>query len=134
MDARKYASRFVKPDNVRDGPLQTRIVCVLEEERFGRLQLELETGSQFPLNDTNTNALIKAWGAETDGWIGREIELFLGTYRDWRNDEEKETVRVRAIVPPSPAQGNGSAPADKPLPPSRVAASLKDDLNDDVPF
>ena len=54
MDARKYASKYVKPDNVRDGPIQTRIVNVFEEERYGRLTLELEIGSQFSLNDGNT--------------------------------------------------------------------------------
>jgi hypothetical protein len=97
MDARKYASRYVRPDNLRDGPIQTRIVNVFEEERYGRLTLELETGSQFALNDGNTNTLIKAWGHDTDGWIGLELALELGTYKDWRDDppSEKETVRVR---------------------------------------
>ena len=26
MDARKYASKYIKPDNVRDGPIETRVV------------------------------------------------------------------------------------------------------------
>jgi hypothetical protein len=136
MDARKYASKYVKPDNVRDGPIQTRIVNVFEEERYGRLTLELETGSQFSLNDGNTNALIKAWGHDTDDWIGLELELYLDTYKDWRADppEEKETVRVRAISPPKTAQ-NGGAPASKPpLPPSRTSAPGKSDMDDEIPF
>ena len=101
MDARKYASKYVKPDNVRDGPIQTRIINVFEDERYGRLMLELEIGSQFALNDGNTNTLIKAWGHDTDDWIGLELALELGTYKDWNADppEEKETVRVRAISP-----------------------------------
>jgi hypothetical protein len=135
MDARKFASKYVKPDHVRDAPIQTRIVSVLEDERYDRLLLELETGSQFALNDGNTTTLIKAWGHDTDTWVGREIQLELGTYKDWRADppEEKETVRVRAI-PPAEAQ-NGSAPAAKPLPPSMVTPkSLKDDLSDEIPF
>lgn len=141
MDARKYASKYVKPDNVRDGPIQTRIVNVFEEERYGRLTLELETGSQFALNDGNTNTLIKAWGHDTDNWIGLELALELGTYKDWRDDppSEKETVRVRAISPPTTAQ-NGSSPASKPpLPPSRTTASggpaaLRGEMDDDIPF
>src|SRR5262245_55625802 len=60
VDARKYASRYIKPDHVRDAPIQTRVVNAFEEERYGRLTLELETGSQFTLNDSNNNALIKA--------------------------------------------------------------------------
>jgi hypothetical protein len=134
VDARKFASKYVKPDNVRDGPIQTRIVSVLEDERYDRLLLELETGSQFALNDGNTNTLIKAWGHDTDTWIGRELQLELGTYKDWRADppEQKETVRVRAI---SPAEAqNGSAPAAKPLPPSRVVAPPKVDMDDEIPF
>ena len=137
MDARKYASKYVKPDNVRDGPIQTRIVNVFESEQYGRLALELETGSQFTLNDGNTNTLIKAWGHDTDAWIGQEIELFLGTYKDWKDDPpvEKETVKVRAISPAKTPTQNGGAPAvsKPPLPPSRVAPK-KDDLDDEVPF
>ena len=135
MDARKFASKYVKPDNVRDGPIQTRIINVYEEERYSRLLLELETGSQFTLNDGNTNILIKAFGHDTDAWIGKELVLELGTYKDWRADppEEKETVRVRAVAPATEAQ-NGGTPAGKPLPPSRVTMSLKDDLDDAIPF
>jgi hypothetical protein len=137
MDARKYASKYVKPDNVRDGPIQTRVVNVFEHERYSQLVLELETGSQFTLNDGNTNVLIKAWGADTDNWIGLELALELGFYKDWRADppEDKETVRVRAVSPAKTADAqNGSVPASKPLPPSRVTPSLKDDLSDDIPF
>jgi hypothetical protein len=135
MDARKYASAFVKPDNVRDGPIQTRIINVFEQERFNRLALELETGSQFGLNDGNTNTLIKAWGHETDKWIGLEIELYLGSYKDWNEDPptEKETVRVKALSP-RPGVQNGGTPDNKPpLPPSLTAATSKD-LDDEIPF
>jgi hypothetical protein len=141
MDARKYASRYVKPDNVRDEPIQTRIVNVFEEERYGRLTLELETGSQFALNDGNTNTLIKAWGHDTDGWIGLELALELGSYQDWKTDPptEKETVRVRAISPAPASAQNGGAPASKPpLPPSRTAApgaaAKRGEMDDEIPF
>ena len=96
--------------------------------------LELETGSQFTLNVGNTNTLMKAWGYNTDDWIGLELQLEIGTYKDFSGDEpvEKETVRVRAISP-APAGANSGAPANKPLPPSRVIAS-KDDMDDTIPF
>ena len=132
MDARKYASKYVKPDNVRDGPIQTRIINVFEEERYGRLTLELETGSQFSLNEGNTNVLIKAWGHETSGWIGqeKEIALELGTYKDWKEDppKEKETVRVRVVSPGEATAVNGGAPA-----PSKTFAS-KNEMDDEIPF
>jgi hypothetical protein len=138
MDARKYASTYVRPDNVRDEPITTRIINVFEEDKYNRLALELETGSQFALNDGNTNTLIKVWGHDTDAWIGLEIELFLGEYTDWKEDPptKKETVRVRAISPRPDASENGSVPANRPLPPSRTAVtkSAKDDLDDTIPF
>jgi hypothetical protein len=135
VDARNYASKYVKPDQVRDGPLTTRIINVYEDERYGRLMLELETGSQFALNDGNTNTLIKTWGHDTDSWIGQELVLELGTYKDWREDPpvEKETVRVRGVSSANTAQ-NGSTAVTKPLPPSRTAKALKDDLADEIPF
>jgi hypothetical protein len=133
VDMRKYASTYVKPDEVRNGPIQARIVNVFESEQYNRPVLELETGSQFTLNETNTNTLIKAWGSKSEDWIGQEIELALGTYKDWRDDPptQKETVRARAI---SPAQtGNGSTAAKPPLPISRTATTAQD-LEDEIPF
>jgi hypothetical protein len=137
MDARKYASTYVKPDNVRDGPIQTRIVNVFEHEQFGRPVLELETGSQFTLNESNTNVVIKAWGYETDKWIGQELELSLGTYKDWKKNppEEKETVKVRAISPAKVEGGNGGVVSKPPLPPPvDRTASRAQDFDDEIPF
>jgi hypothetical protein len=138
MDARQYASKKVRPDNVRDAPIQARIVNVFIEDQYGRLCLELETGAEFPLNDGNNKVLINAWGHDTDGWIGLEVELYLGTWKDWRADppEEKETVKVRAISPARTAAQNGSTPTGKPLPPSRTAAAAAGnrDMDDDIPF
>jgi hypothetical protein len=136
MDMRDYASKYIKPDQVRDGSIQTRIINVFESEQYGRPVLELETGSQFTLNDGNTNTLMKAWGFNSDDWIGQELELFLGTYKDWRADppEEKETVKVRAISPvKATAAGNSGTTSKPPLPPSRVVAT-KEEIEDEIPF
>jgi hypothetical protein len=132
MDMRRFASKYIKPDHVRDGPLQTRIVAVLENEQFGRPVLELETGSQFTVNETNNDTLVRAWGYNSNDWIGREIELLLGSYHDRKSKTDKETVKVHPLSPAKSAAGNGGEPASKPLPASR--ASLKDDLEDDLPF
>ena len=136
MDARKFTSKFVNPDAVREGPITAQIIAVLEDERYSRLLLELETGSQFGLNDTNTRALIKAFGHDTEAWLGKEIVLELGTYKDWKTDppEDKETVKVRAVSPTKTASGNSGAPSKLPPPVDRTSTSLRDDLADDVPF
>jgi hypothetical protein len=140
MDMREFASKYIKPDHVRDGPIQSRVVSVFKDERYGRPTLELENGSLFTLNDGNFNTLMKAWGHNSDDWIGQELIFELGTYKDWKSDppEEKETVKVRAISPAKTAVAqNGGAPTSRPLPPSRVVtppASKNDDMNDDIPF
>ena len=136
MDMRKYASKYIKPDQVRDGPIRTRVIAVFEGD-YGRPALELENGSQFTLNEGNNSTLLKAWGHDSDGWIGQEIELALGTYKDWRADPpvDKETVKVIAISPAKNSEAqNGSAPASKPLPPSLAATPRKSDMDDEIPF
>ena len=39
MDARNFGSKYIGPDNVREGPLTARIVNVIEDDRYGRLML-----------------------------------------------------------------------------------------------
>jgi len=135
VDLRQYASSYVKPDDVREGPIVTRVVNVTESERFGRPVIELETGSQFTLNESNTSTLIRAWGHESKDWIGQELELSLGTYKDWRTDKDAETVKARAISPAKTESGNGGTASKPPLPaPVSRTASLADDLDDQIPF
>lgn len=132
MDMRAYASKFIRPDSVRDGPIQTRIIRVFENERYSRPTLELENGSEFTLNGGNLDILINAFGPESDNWVGQQIELSLGTYKNWKTTPptDAETVKVR----PTPMVGNSGAPGKPALPASRTAASFQDDLDDSVPF
>jgi hypothetical protein len=138
MDMRNYASKKIKPDHVRDGPMQTRIINVLEDDRYNRPKLELENGCEFTLNDGNMRELMKAWGFDSNDWLGLDIEFYFGTWKDWRSDppEEKETVRVRAISPRkgAPAPNGGTPPPRKPLPPTKAAAPVKKDLDDEIPW
>jgi hypothetical protein len=138
MDMRKFATGFIKPDDVRDGPLQDRIIGVFESEKFQRPVLELASGNQFTVNNTNCAILNKAWGWNSEDWLDQELEFTLGHYKDWREDKECETVVVRPISPrKASAPGAGIKPsADKggakaiPTPKPSVA----NDLNDDMPF
>ena len=132
LDMRNYASKFIKPDQLREGPIQTRILAVFEGSgQYGRPMLELENGSQFSLNDGNLNTLINAFGHDSDGWIGQETILELGTYKDWKSSPpvDKETVKVRAVAPDGQKAGNSGA-----LPAPVQRKTFADDLSDDVPF
>ena len=128
MDTRKFGSVFIKPDDVRDGPRQERIVNVFESEKYRGLVLDLDAGDQFSLNNTNTRILNKAYGCESDNWIGQIIELALGTYKDWRSDppEEKETVIVKPISAPQPSAENGGIKTTTAEP--RLVRPLDDEI------
>ena len=136
MDARKFASKYINADSVRESPVTARIVNVFEDDRYGRLTLELETGSEFSLNQGNANVLIHAWGHETDNWMEQELELSLGFYKDWKVDPpvDKETVKVRAISPAKTTTANGGESGRPVLPPSRTVAAKKDEMDDQIPF
>ena len=51
------------------------------------------------LNKTNANLIASAYGPETDGWIGKEIELF-PTQTEFRG-QTVDCLRVRMYVPPA---------------------------------
>lgn len=134
MDMRKCTSSFIKPDDVRDGPLQARIINVFISEQYNRPVLELDSGDQFTVNSGNNRVLCKAYGFDSEDWRGHVVELALGHYRDWNASppEEKETVVLKAVSLREGAVGNGGSqrmdPAKLPAP-----RNIEDDLNDEIP-
>jgi hypothetical protein len=132
MDMRKFNSGFLKPDDVRDNPIQAHIVNVVVSEKYNRPVLELDNGEQFSVNATNNRVLIKAYGPSDSDWLVHLVEFALGHYKDWNTDppEEKETVVVRPISPRE--KGNGSGP--QRVDPAQLPKPLKDDLSDEIPF
>lgn len=138
MDLRKYATGFIKPDHVRDGPLLDRIINVFLSEKTQRPTLELASGNQFTVNNTNCAILNKAWGWRSEDWMNQDLEFALGHYHDWKEDKECETVVVRPISPRKasasggdikPSTDNGGARASPAPRPSPSA-----DLDDEIPF
>jgi hypothetical protein len=137
MDVKQFAAGPIKPDQVRDGPVVAKIINVYESEKYNVPVLELDNGDTFLLNATNTRILAKAWGFETEAWLGLEVEFSLGSYKDWRSDPpaDKETVVVRAISPAKTAAGNSGTASKSPLPASiKSVAPRAQDLNDEIPF
>ena len=130
MDTRKYGSGFVKPEDVRDGPRQEKIINVYISEKYDCLVLDLESGDQLSLNNTTTRVMNRAYTTESDNWLGQEIELSLGHYTDSRDGNEKETIVVRPISVRQPSLDNGGTKAQAvPALPLR-----RDDLDDEIPF
>jgi hypothetical protein len=140
MDARLFASTWVKPEDLRDGPLVATILQVLMNEKFNppRPMLELSNGQQFTLFERNIDILIRAWGYEMDEWSGYEVELSHETYMGKNKDgsmEEKEGATIRAVSPRKPPKDdNGGGGTSLPMTREELRRKNDDDMADSVPF
>jgi hypothetical protein len=125
MDASKFAgSAFLGLDDVKDGKIRAEIAAA-EEGKFGKLVLIFTNGLKFSLNVTNVTELIKAWGSETDDWVGEHVELYAGETLY----EGKMVPSVR-VTPLMRATGEEKKPP-RPKPKSSPGGG---DLNDEIPF
>jgi hypothetical protein len=79
MDITKYlGSAFLRVGDVKvNGPIRMVIESVTEG-RFDKPDLTFDDGTRLSLNVTNTRTLARAYGTDGAGWIGKEIELYLG--------------------------------------------------------
>ena len=73
---------YVKVDSVRNKPLIVRIQNV-KEGHFDRPELIFNTDQMLTVNVTNNNILVKAFGSDSNDWLGKWIKLKLGqvTYK-----------------------------------------------------
>jgi hypothetical protein len=118
MDMRKYSGPiFLKVNDVRGGPLPGRHIAAVNEGKYDKPDVVFETGETLSLNATNNKTLIRAYGPKSEGWIGKEIELALGTVKF--QGEPQDAVIVKPISPPI-------ATAD------RTAKSPE--MDDEIPF
>jgi hypothetical protein len=112
---RKYVGGFfLKPDDLKQGPIHVTIAA-LSMGKYERPDLEFDDGSRLSLNATNARVLARAYGYESDDYIGKRIELTLGEveYQGWM----QESILIRPISPPV---------ENKALP--------KSDTDDHIPF
>jgi hypothetical protein len=118
MDMRKFSGEhFIKVDDVRDGPIQGQIAAV-RQGKYDKPDVVFESGDVLSLNATNTQTLIRAYGTDSEHWVGEQIEMFLGKIKYQGSDHE--AVLVRPISPPL-------KPAAEKKPP-------KADFDDKIPY
>jgi hypothetical protein len=111
VDMKKYATEhFIKVDDVRDGPIEDQI-AVVKAGQFDKPNLVLESGDVLSLNATNRKKLVRAYGTESDLWIGKMIKLFLGMIEYQGSDHE--AVLVEPISPPIKEGKAKASKADK---------------------
>jgi hypothetical protein len=104
MDMRKYSgTTFLKVNDVRDGPLQLQIAAI-NDGKYEKPDAVFETGEMLSLNATNVRTLVRAYGSNSDGWIGKEVELVLGRVKF--QGEPQDAVIVKPISPPIAAKSS----------------------------
>jgi hypothetical protein len=121
--AEAFPSKFLKAADLDEQDMSV-VIGRVEMETIGtdRRMLLYFNGKDKALvcNKTNANSIAKAYGTDTDGWIGKPIVLF-PTHVDYKG-ESVEAIRIKiskkAAAKPAP-QGNGNGHAD---------------MNDEVPF
>jgi hypothetical protein len=99
MDMSKYPGNvFLKVEDIKaSGSVQVTITGA-SEGRFEKPDLTFNDGTQLSLNHTNRRALLRAYGKESDDWIGKLIELRVG---DLKYDGKlREAILVKPISPP----------------------------------
>lgn len=141
MDMRKFAGKsFIKLADVSDGPL-TDTIAAVRPGKFEKPNLIFESGAALSLNATNNKALIRAYGPNSEDWIGKEVELYGGEI-EFQN-RMMPAVLVRPISPAlKPAERTKIAPefgddSVKPTAAKRKAPTKKSgDFGDDseIPY
>src|SRR5437588_12034347 len=98
LNMKKYSGEsFLKIAAVRDGPLLQQIGAV-REGKFDKPELVFESGDILSLNATNTKTLMRAFGSDSDGWIGKQIELNLGKLEYQGSMQEGVLVRPISLL------------------------------------
>ena len=112
MDMSQYAGgKYLKVADLKEsGPLRVTIVEVGISEKYAKPELTLDDGSILSCNTTNTNRLIRAYGAESDDWIGKEIELDLGEV-DYQG-QPQEAVLGRSDLATASNEGGSEGSAE----------------------
>lgn len=114
MDMKKYSgSAFLKPDDVRAAPRRERIADV-SEGKFSKPVITFENGARFSVNVTNNKILIRAFGDDSDTWIGCEVVLRVGEVEV--QGEPQEIVLVEAVSPRLPLEAGQTKQQSRPIP------------------
>jgi hypothetical protein len=86
MDTKQFSAGPIRPEDLYDGPRAEKIVNVFKHDNYYCLVLEFEGGDQLYLWPGLMRVVQRAWGYNSDDWIGQELELSLDHYTDKKVD------------------------------------------------
>jgi hypothetical protein len=110
MDMRSYSAKdFIKLEDVAEGPLK-KVIASIEPGSFDKPAVTFDDGSQLSLNRTSVLALSKAYGWDSDSWIGHSVEIYRGEVAF--KGTSKAGVLVRPLDPPTPASARSNPRGD----------------------
>lgn len=125
IDMSEYTSsqylRVADLKEVEGGTIKATIVNIEVNEKYDKPDLILDDGSILSCSPTNCNILTRHYGARSDDWLKKEIELFVDTFDI--NGVQKEGIKVRPISPP--------LPPEKKQP---IKSRKRDPFDDSIPF
>jgi hypothetical protein len=122
MDTRKYAGpTFIGVGDVNGVALREQI-AVVNTGKYDKLNVVFESGDILSLNATNVKILQKAYGFDSDLWIGKEIELYAGEVEYQK--KLQPSVLIRPISPPVAA-------AEKAAAAKKLSSA---DFDDEIPY
>jgi hypothetical protein len=91
-------NNFLNVEDIKaSGPIRGTIAAVTAG-RFEKLNLIFDDGTQVSCNQTSCKALARAYGKESDNWIGKEVEVTLGNIL--YDGEMSEAILIKPISPP----------------------------------
>jgi hypothetical protein len=127
-----FPSKYIKASDLDDAPVTLRIASVRTElmnDGSPKAVLYFANGKPLVLNVTNKNVVKELYGADTDGWTGKPIQLIATTTEF--GGKVVDCIRLR---PPATAK-----PRPVTKPPKHVTEPAGepvnfDDLGDEIPF
>jgi hypothetical protein len=123
MNMREFAGdMYLKVDDLRgSGPKQLTIKDV-EQGAYDKPVLRFSDDTLLSINATNAKVLIRAYGEESDDWVSKVVELYIGPTQ--YQGQPKDSILVRPISPAIPInQRRTPKPANGPKP-----------IDDEIPF
>lgn len=154
-----FPTKYLKAGDLQGRRHTLTVSRVVQEEGIDKPIIYFQGAQKgMAVNKTNAMMISQFLGDETDGWIGRQIELY--TAQVLFEGKFVPAIRVSQPMQPMPAHENGPLPAspapeqipartvhpapdpNAPLPPAATqpqgggayVASAADDLTDEIPF
>ena len=128
MDMTQWSGGFLKIDDVRDKPRKEQIVGVKppnETDRFPKPIAIFKSGKMVGLNKVSVGALMAEFGAESEDWTNKNVEVRLETL-DINGPVEMIVVRPDAALQPKSAK-----PTAQKAPIARPSSA---EMDDEIPF